>query len=733
MKLGEQEQQNWSIGKALVRKLMAGTCLGMCVGAIVAVAISTTGAMAQQAEKEKEQGQGGETVNLDKIVISATTYETEGSQSYASDLVSVGEKEVVSVREIPQSTHVITREKLEDGGYSSLDTALKETPGVLVLSNDDGRSSLFSRGFEFDNLNFAGLPAPLSSIYGTQPDMAIIDHVEILRGPSGLFGGTGEPTGAINMRLKQAGDILGGSASITVGADNNIRGDVDITSPLNRDGTVRARFVGALQDKDSFVAGADNGVAVGYGTVSADITDNTTATLSISHMERDMSPFNGLPAYADGTLLDVDVSATTGANWNRFDNSVNDYIAELEHKFEDGGHAKISARFSDRDVDFLYGYAGSAASATGDVNGMAYLARIYKEQSFAADAHASKPFELFGQEHNVIVGADYRNTDSDTKQARGKIAGMFNIHDWNRSVAVPTLNYTADQSTDTSQFGLYGQLRIRPVDGLTLIGGSRFSWFDSETRDNLTGAVSDTIKVDGQFTPYVGATYDLTDYATLYGSYTTIFQPQSQTDISGNIIDPREGHQYEVGVKTQLLDDRINATAALFRIEDTNRAVADADNPGSYLAQGKVRVEGMDFELSGSPFENWEVMAGYTYTRSKDLANGGIFSSYTPKHMMQLSTKYSFDERFEPLNGLSLGAGMRAFSSFSSTKGVTIKAPGYAVFDAFASYEVNKHLKARVNVDNLFNEKYYERVGSTSVFNFYGQPRTVNFKLTATF
>ena len=139
----------------------------------------------------------------DTLTLSAT-YETEGSGSYASDDISVGDKDARSLREVPQSTTVVTRERLEDGNFTSLDTALRKTPGVVVLSNDDGRSSLASRGFEYDSLYLNGLPTPLSSIYGTQADMATVDHIEILRGPSGLFTGTGEPAGAINMRLKQA-------------------------------------------------------------------------------------------------------------------------------------------------------------------------------------------------------------------------------------------------------------------------------------------------------------------------------------------------------------------------------------------------------------------------------------------------------------------------------------------------------------------------------------------------
>ena len=107
------------------------------------------------------------------------------------DLISVGEKMTLSPRQVPQSTSVVTSKQIEDGGYTALEEALADVPGIMILNNDTGRSSIYSRGYEFDYLSFDGLPAPVSSIYGTQPDLSIVDHVEVLKGPAGLFIGTG--------------------------------------------------------------------------------------------------------------------------------------------------------------------------------------------------------------------------------------------------------------------------------------------------------------------------------------------------------------------------------------------------------------------------------------------------------------------------------------------------------------------------------------------------------------
>lgn len=695
---------------------------------LLATTVLTGLAAAAQAQDGGDSQAGTE---LAPIVLEGATYETEGTNSYTTKEISVGDKDTRTLREVPQSTTVMTRERLDDGNFSSLDTVMRKTPGVVVLTNDDGRSSLYSRGFEYDTLYMNGLSTPVSSIYGTQPDMVVVDHIEILRGPSGLFGGAGEPAGAVNMRLKQASDEYRANINTIMSSWDGKRIEGDVTAPLTKSGRVRGRLVGALSAKDSFIDTVDNKVGVIYGTIQADITDNTTATLSINHTRRDITPFNGLPTMSDGTLLDLPRSTYTGADWNNFENNVTQYIAELEHRFDDGGHAKVSALYSHVDVNFLYAYAAGSADASGVVaNGTGWLARKYEQDSVSLDAHISKPFEIYGLENNIIAGVDYRGSDDSLWNARGTIAGAQNLHDWNTK---PDYTFGSPDETETDQYGIYGQWRIKPVDRLTLIGGGRLSWYDAQSGDS-------EVKVNGEFTPYAGIIYDLTDRVSAYASYTEIFQPQSVQDASNRLLDPRTGEQYEVGLKAELTDD-LNASLAWFDLTDKNRAVSDLDNLGKYTAGGEAHMRGIEFEINGEILPNWEAMAGYTYTDTKfkntTTAAGSEF--YTPEHMVQLFTKYTFNGSGTWTDGIFVGGGVKLFSSFKNISrtaaggATTIEAPGYGVVDLQAGYNFNENLTASLSVNNVFDKKYYERVGGTSVFNFYGEPRNVVFKLNATF
>lgn len=724
------ENTSRAIGATLKRALFATTILA---GSAMAV-------HAQDAADARKKTD--ETV-LDTIVVEGSSYETEGTNSYTTRLMSVGDKDTRRQREVPQSTSVVTRERLDDGNYTSLDTAMRKTPGMVVLSNDDGRSSLYSRGFEYDYLYMNGLATPVSSIYGTQPDMATVDHIEILRGPSGLFGGAGEPSGAINMRLKQASDEYKASVNTILSSWNGKRIEGDVTGPLTKSGRVRGRLVGVLSAKDSWVDTVDNKVGVVYGTIQADVTENTTATFSINHRQRDITPFNGLPTLANGTLLNLDRSTYTGANWNNFENRVTDYIAEIEHKFDDGGHAKVSALYSRVDVDFLYAYAAGPAAANGTVSvlgpggtgpfGARWLARDYTQDSLSLDAYISRPFELFGLENNVIAGIDYRMSDSTLYNATGLIGAPQNIYNWNSSIARPNVVYGAPTDTETDQTGIYGQWRVKPLESLTLIGGGRLTWYDAKS-----GASK--VDVNAEFTPYAGIVYDINDWVSAYASYTQIFQPQSVTDAGGAIIDPRTGEQYEIGLKAEL-GDGLNASLAWFNLVDKNRAVTDPANPASYLAQGEAHMKGVEAEISGEILPFWEATAAYTYTNTefKNTRRAAGSEFYTPEHMVQLWTKYTFDGRGDWTDGIFVGGGVKLFSSFKNIArtaaggATTFNAPGYGVVDVQAGYKFNEHVTASLTVNNIFDKSYYERVGGNSVFNFYGEPRSVTFKIGTKF
>ncbi|MFG1431714.1 TonB-dependent siderophore receptor [Xanthobacter sp. V2C-8] len=736
-----------------MRLLLSGTLLS---GAAAALLATAPAARAQQAATQPAQGDIAlETVQVQAEKKLQQEVFTEGLDTYSANITTIGVGTPTSVREIPQSISTVTSQRMDDQNFTQLEDAMRRTTGMVILANDQGRSSIFSRGFEIDTLLVNNLPAPLSSILGTQPDLFIFDRLDVLKGPAGLFyggsaGNNAGPAGIINGTLKPALAKPFLNSELSYGSWDFLRAEVDAGGKLNEAGTVRARIGGAFQNRDSFVDLNENQVWVGYGTLAFDITENTSLSLYAWHQERDITPFNGLPAInlgnGTGELLDVARSTFVGAGWNRFDNESTDYLVELKHDLDNGGEAKASLRYTDRDIDYKYAYARTAmstrAATFGDV-GMQYTAAQVTQSALSGDVHVATPFTLFGQEHQLTAGADFQLMDqTQWSPTATTLPGTYNVYrptPW--AVAEPVTNYNRESTTDPDQWGLYGQARINPIDQIHVLLGGRFAWYDAtSTVNTLTGTrlttTSSDVDVAGEFLPYAGLVIDMTKEISLYGSYATTFVPQTELNAAGDVLQPRQGYQYEGGVKGSFLDGALNASLAMFLIRDDNRALA-TNVANVYVASGEVQVSGWEAEVSGRLAPGWDIYAGYTYTETEyltatpaQLQSG--FSTYTPRNNYNLWTKYEFQEG--ALRGFHVAGGVKILSSFYTiSNNVKLTEDGYTVVDVQAGYKFNDNWKATFTVTNLLDEVYYQRVGSVALFNFYGEPRGYWLKVSATY
>ncbi len=663
---------------------------------------------------------------------------TEGQDTYTSNVTSAGSKSVLDVRQVPQSVSIVTRQRIDDQNLTQLEEAMRHTVGMLILQNDVGRSSIFSRGYEVDVL-VNGLYAPNSSILGTQPDLFMFDRIEVLKGPSGLFNGAtagnnAGPGATVNLVRKQALDRFQFLANVGYGSWNNLRTELDLTGPLNAAKTVRARVVGAFQNRENFVDFNENKVFVGYGTIDFDFTENTTLSLSAWRQERDILPFNGLPwfAPAGSPVYPTGAPRNTfiGATWNRFDNRSEDYMAELTHKLQNGGHWKTAVRYTDRFIEYKYAQGGAVNPVTGDFS-MSQTAGRWFERHLTADSHISTPFSWFGQTHNFTLGVDYKQHNLTQLNASAAVFPGQNWFTFNpAAVPEPPTTWTGAGSNtqDPTQYGVYSQLRLKPVEPITLIFGGRFAWYNATVRNAFTGAVASDIEVNAKFVPYAGIVVDLTRNISAYASYTNVFSPQTEIETAtGQLIGPRTGDQFEAGLKGSFLNGTLNASIAAFVTQDTNRALAV--QPGPTYLRADVELQGIEVEVSGKITPQWEVYGGYTMITNEYVRGAaGDFRQYQPRHSFNFWNKYTFTDG--PLRSFHVGGGIRGMSEFYSGAGNTrVWEDGYVVADLQVGYKFNQNMSATFTVTNLFDEVYYARVGSPALFNFYGEPRAFQLKL----
>ena len=702
----------------------------------MAICMATlTPALAEDSSAGQEKP-GSTTLELGATEVTSTQLgsTTEGSSSYTTGSMSTATKLPMTMRETPQAVTVITRQRMDDLAMTDINDVVKATPGLFLdFSSGPGRQSYSARGFDIDNLMYDGIPSGYQgATVGAQPNLAMFDRVEVVRGATGLVTGAGNPSAAINLVRKRPLAEQKVTLTGAAGSGDDYRGELDASSPLNDNGTLRGRVVTSYRDANSFVDGAEEQHGLFYAVTEADLSEDTTLTLGFSHQKDKTNYFWGSSMIGlDGHHLDLPRSYNPGTDWENKDQEINTVFAELRHHLANGWQLQLNANYAEQNALFTGSYQSRWVDNT--------LARtVYQsahdENQAGLDAFASGPFEAFGRTHELVVGASKRIYDMDTRDY-----APYDTN-WPLNAGKPDFVHTGNVREVTTQDGLYMTTRLSLADPLKLILGGRLDWYEYDNRD-----AEGDYKVTRNVTRYAGLIYDLDDHHSVYASYSDIFTPQSSKDISATPVKPIIGKNYEVGIKGEYFDGGLNASLALFRIDQENRAVQvfvpDCPQSACYEASGEIRSQGIDFELQGALTENWQVGGGYTYARVhtlKDAANpqneNQRFDTDTPEHMFKMSTVYHFQGPLEKLRvGGNISWQSRMYNDVELLDGshYRLKQGAYATTDLMAGYRVNQHLDLQLNANNIFDREYYSSISKSVKYggDTYGSPR--NLLLTA--
>ncbi len=708
--------------------------------------------------------------NLDAATLSAITVTarraedgtTEGTGSYSSRVTSTASKTDLAFREVPQSVTVVTRQQIEDQHLTSVSDALTHAAGITVQRASYNAYNFYSRGFQITSMQIdGGAPLALGAFtYDGAQDLAFYDRVEIMRGASGLLGGMGDPGGIINLVRKRPLAEYQLTMEASAGSWDNYRSMIDATGPLGFDGRLRGRAVAVYQNNDSYLDDRHSESPMIYGVLEADLTRDTLLTLGGSYVKtRERGYGSGLPRYSDGRDIGLPRSTSLTQPWALATGENKQIFAQLEQRFLDRWKLKLNYTQERRDMrsTTAFGYnAINPADGTGATWGGGRYVMDNEQTVF--DANLSGSFDMFGQSHEILLGADYQRAEG--RWNTGKPAdnwqvpvNVFDRNAWNPDLDVPlTLRY---DPWGQEQKGIYGLLRINPTSRLHLIAGARMSRYKffqtvSDRPDgNADWRVSSRTDYEEptKTTPYGGIIYDLDDAWSAYVSYSTIHKPQGLLKAGpapGSSLPAIRGKSYEAGLKGELMDGRLNATLSLFNVERTGTGVVDPRYPQSndpwagnccYQPQGKVVSRGVDVEIGGEAMPGWEVALGYTFNNSRDKSDNTVFSSTTPRHLFKLSTAYTLPGSLSRWrvggNAIVQSATFVSGSVYrpdGSSTPYRFSQPGYGVIGLMAQYRFAPSWTVTLNANNVFDKVYYERVGNADGGNWYGAPR--NWMLT---
>lgn len=655
----------------------------------------------------------------------------------------------LTIKEIPQSISAISAELMAAASMTDINDVMMNVPGVNVSLYDSQRPLYFARGFQITDFQVDGIPT-YSGSTNQEYDTALYDRVEVIRGANGLFTGPGAPSATVNLIRKRPGKEFALNLTGRIGSWNLRRAELDVSSPLNADGTVRSRLVVAAQDADSFRDRYTEDKTAALAIVEADLTADTTAAFGLQLQDNNPTGtiWGTIPLYhADGSLADFPVSSSFAPNWTKWQRESNTFFADLKHRLNERWQLTAALNRTQGEVESLRVYATGFADPNSG-KGLTLLAGVGAGEDIRTglDLYLTGSYSAFELEHDLIVGANIAKTESDTLLMSSVAGWSYQVPDaraYDGTAPKPVYRKTgANRLATTKQHGVYAVNRVRLTEGWSLITGARLSsWQTGTDNFNTSGIYVNTTgsyEVNNEVTPYAGLVYELNADYSLYASYTDIFNPQNYKDKDNNLLAPLVGSNAEIGIKAQLLDQQLFATVALFKTRQDNFAVRDMSQPenslpdgsSAYLAVNGTESQGVELSLSGKLADQLLLNAGYSYVDTSRPANERIWTNL-PKHTLQLTGHYDVSEL---LTGVTLGAGINWQSEtvgYGVThpvlkQGATFRQSSYTLLNLFASWQINGQLQSRLSISNALDKLYWANIDYAN----YGEPRNITLSLS---
>ncbi len=686
-----------------------------------------------------QQSFADDTQQLPTITVTAESEQSElsseQSKAYIIQNSSTASKLNIPLKETPQTVNVLTRQQLDDFALDNTRDVLRNTPGIIVSNQETERTSYLARGFEISNVLVDGVGIPLEgyNYNNDNPDSFLFDRIEVVKGANALNNGIGDPGATINMIRKRPTSDLQTAFNASYGSWNTQRYEADISSPLTQDGKVRGRVFGYQQTGDSYLDRYElekNGIGA---VVEADITDTTL--LTAGYTETNHKP-NGVNwgsnplINTEGEQLSYSRNYNYSPSWAHWDSNIKSYFAELEQKLGGDWTAKLTydEKRTQRDSKLLFLSGKPGANGT---SGIFLYPGMYiddnKEQQ--ASLSFSGTYPLWGQRHEASLGYVWAKNRLDELGYAGSFVNPLTTDLASFTPEEPSWDMSktsGEMHIRQKNQSLYAATRLHLNDDLKLLLGANY--VQAESSGSSYG--TDTIYDEDKVLPYAGLTYNFSPEYTGYLSYTSIFRPQTTKADDGSINKPIEGESYEVGVKGSWLDDKLTATMAVFRTEQSNYPLRDSDGiPTLRTTQvSDLRSQGYEFGLAGQLSDHLNLSFGYTQFSLKDLINGGDARTFNPTQSFNLLTTYQVPQ----LPKLKLGLGVQwqdqtyldvpeaTANGVITQKAGIIEQNAYALVNLMASYELNEHMTLQANGNNLTNEKYLFNFPNQQ--GFYGAP-----------
>jgi iron complex outermembrane receptor protein len=670
-------------------------------------------------------------VELEAISVTSDYESPTGPVSgYRATRSASATKTDAAIRDIPQAISVVPASVLSDLGSTSVERALDFAGGVSKQNNFGGLTlyEYSVRGFTTSEFYKDGFSANRG--YPSTPDAANIERIEVLKGPAASLYGRGDPGGTVNIVTKKPQPEAFTTLQASAGSWDRYRTALDVNTPLDEQGDVLSRINLAVEDNHSFRDHVDSQRVFVAPSISWQLNPDTSLLVE-SEIVRHNSTFDRGVVAPNNKWSGVSRSTfLSEPNDGNIDNHNNLLQATLEHHLNDSWKLRLASHYKEGK---LWGDASEQRALNAD--GHTVNRRLRERDTSWHDSITQLElrglFDLGLWQHELLIGTEYENYRKD-ERVTTVAGGPYAIDIYKPVYGQPKPN-GARSGTDffehVESHALNLQDQIVFTDKLRGMLGARFEHFDQRIDDHSRNAKSQ--QLHDALTQRAGLLYQLTPNTGLFANASTSFKPNNGLDASGKSFDPEEGVGYEVGIKNELFDERVSSTLAFFHIDKENVLALDPGTDTS-RAMGKARSQGFDWQVTGQVTDAVRVIGAFAYidaevTKGDATIPTGSRILGVAKRSGSVLGVYEFQDG--RLRGSDVGAAFTYVGDRSGESGSDFELPAYQTVDLLAHYTASDNVTVGLNLNNIFDEKYYERSYSNYWVNP-GEPRNFTVSLT---
>jgi len=657
------------------------------------------------------------------------------SGGYAPAVVPGASKTSLPLRDLPQAVTAINRALISDLSMQGMADVVRYVPGITMGQGEGHRDQPTIRGNSTTADFFIDGVRDDAQYFR---DLYNVERVEALKGANAMVFGRGGGGGVINRAIKEAEWVPVRELLLQGGSYRNRRTTLDAGQGLTD------RLAGRLNAIYERSGVFRDGVSLERHGIHPTMTflsqsGSTKATLGYENFSDHRTVDRGIPSFR-AQPFETGLSTFFGNPALSYsDANVHSSAATIAHRSGGGFGIRNSTRFTSYGKFYQNVYPGPLSGDGSQVTLNAYNSS-HDRRNLLSQTDLTAVARTGPIRHTLLFGAELGKQITDNFRRTGY------FEDGSTAALVPAASPTtsravtfrqsasdADNHVTNSLRSIYAQDQIALSDHLQILAGLRYESFGIRYHDNRAG--STLSRTDGMFSPRIGVVVKPSDPSSLYASYSVSHLPSagdqfsSLTDVT-RALEPEGFENLEVGAKWDI-GDRLALTTAAYRLDRTNTRAPSAGNPSLTVQTGSQRSTGFELGVSGSIAAAWEIAGGFArqkaiITSTTASARQGATVPLVPASTLSLWSKHRL--------AAWLGAGLGVVHQTGMYAAIdnTVTLPGFTRFDAGIFARLGSHLRLQMNLENVFNERYYPLAHSNNNITP-GSPRAVRLSLTTGF